>query len=47
MVGRRRRRLVPTRWTGGKFHFNDCLIESIEVGTIKQVDVDEEDDADE
>ncbi len=34
--------LPPDTWRDGKFDFNDYLIESIQVGTIEEVD--DEDD---
>ena len=34
--------LPPETWRDGKFDFNDYLIESIQVGTMEQVD--DEDD---
>ena len=37
--------LPPETWRDGKFDFNDYLIESIQVGTIEEID-DENDDED-
>ena len=35
--------LPPETWRDGKFDFNDYLIESIQVGTIEEID-DEDDE---
>ena len=34
--------LPPETWRDGKFDFNDYLIESIQVGTIEEVDVEDD-----
>ena len=38
--------LPPETWRDGKFDFNDYLIESIQVGTIEEVDTDDDNDDD-
>ena len=38
--------LPPATWRDGKFDFNDYLIESIQVGTIEEVDTDDDNDDD-
>ena len=36
--------LPPETWRDGKFDFNDYLIESIQVGTIEEIDDENEDE---
>ena len=38
--------LPPETWRDGKFDFNDYLIESVLVGTIEEVDTDDDYDDD-